>query len=249
MSLLNVQREGTGSTLVWLHGFTQTHASAHQFRSILAGTRDLWTLDLPGHGSQRELRCSLNEIADLIAQIFPDTPIDLGGYSLGGRVALHVALRHPTRLRRLVILGATRGIADEGGRAARRAHDELLAQRIERIGTDAFLEEWLAQPMFATLPPDPRERSARSTDPYGLASSLRCAGTGTQAWLAPALAALPTPVLALAGELDLKFTAEARAIANDLPRGRAETIALAGHAAHLENPVATARSVERFLAS
>ncbi len=50
MSLLGVQRRGSGPLLVWLHGFTQTKESAHQFRSILAGTNELLTLDLPGHG-------------------------------------------------------------------------------------------------------------------------------------------------------------------------------------------------------
>src|SRR5665213_2327404 len=50
MSLLGVQRHGSGPIFVWLHGFTQTKDSAFLFRSILAGTNELLTVDLPGHG-------------------------------------------------------------------------------------------------------------------------------------------------------------------------------------------------------
>jgi 2-succinyl-6-hydroxy-2,4-cyclohexadiene-1-carboxylate synthase len=249
MSLLSVQHEGSGSVFVWLHGFTQTRASAHQFRSILAGSHELLTPDLPGHGSSAVLRATLEESADLVAAVLPAGPVDLGGYSFGARVALHVALRHPTRIRKLVLLGATRGIQDEAQRLERRQRDEALAERIERIGVEAFLDEWLAQPMFVTLPDDPLERAARSKDAQGLASSLRLAGTGTQAWLAPELGVIASPTLALAGANDEKFTAEARAIAASVDQASYALVESAGHAAHVEQPDATARLVNAFLSA
>ena len=61
----------------------------------------MWTLDLPGHGSADAIRANLDETADLIANVLPDEPVALGGYSLGGRVALHVAHRHRTRVERV----------------------------------------------------------------------------------------------------------------------------------------------------
>jgi 2-succinyl-6-hydroxy-2,4-cyclohexadiene-1-carboxylate synthase len=247
MSLLSVQREGSGARFVWLHGFTQTSASAHQFRSILAGSNELLTLDLPGHGSAYEVGATLDETADLVAQALPDGPVALGGYSFGARVALHVALRHPQRINRLVLIGATRGIKDETERAERRASDEALAQRILDIGVPAFLDDWLAQPMFAGLPADPLERTARSSEAQGLATSLRLAGTGTQAWLQPALATLDSPTLALAGANDSKFSAEATAIQRGVPGAVVRLIHGAGHAAHLEQPKRTAAAVNEFL--
>ncbi len=247
MSLLSVQREGAGPTFVWLHGFTQTRASAHQFRSILAGTRDLWTLDLPGHGSASVLKASLDETADLVVDALDGQRVALGGYSFGARVALHVALRHPDSLNQLVLLGATRGIQDERERLERRERDEALAARIEEIGVPAFLDEWLAQPMFAALAPDTLERSARSTHAEGLANSLRLAGTGTQAWLAPLLSGMTVPTLSLAGASDIKFAAEATAIAEGVPLGSIEFIDAAGHAAHLEQPESTARRIDSYL--
>lgn len=172
----------------------------------------------------------------------------LGGYSLGARVALHVALRHGERVRALILLGASRGIEDETLRAQRVAHDEALASRIETVGVDQFLDEWLAQPMFSTLPPDPLEREARSKDPVGLARSLRRCGTGTQEFLGPRLATLTMPVLCVAGVLDAKFVAEAHAIAAGAPFGETRTIRDAQHAAHLEQPEQCAEVVEAFLA-
>jgi 2-succinyl-6-hydroxy-2,4-cyclohexadiene-1-carboxylate synthase len=247
MSLLSVQREGAGPTFVWLHGFTQTRASAHQFRSILAGTHELLTLDLPGHGSASALKASLDETADLVMDALDGQPVALGGYSFGARVALHVALRHPGRLSQLVLVGATRGIKNDSERRERRERDEALATRIEEIGVPAFLDEWLAQPMFAALPQDPLERAARSQNAAGLASSLRRAGTGTQDWLAPLLATITVPTLTLAGANDTKFAAEAAAIAQGVATGSSNFVDSAGHAAHLEQPESTARRITSFL--
>jgi 2-succinyl-6-hydroxy-2,4-cyclohexadiene-1-carboxylate synthase len=247
MSLLGIQRRGSGPLLVWLHGFTQTKDSAHQFRSILAGTNELLTLDLPGHGENATILASLDEIADLLADVLPDEPFSLGGYSFGGRVALHFALRHPARVNRLVVLGATRGIRDDVERELRRQSDDELASRIEAIGATAFLDEWLAREMFVALPDDPMERATRSTNAAGLASSLRLAGTGTQRWLAPDLASLPVSTLALAGALDPKFRLEATAIADTVPDGRSQFVEGAHHAAHLEQPQRCAAQVADFI--
>jgi 2-succinyl-6-hydroxy-2,4-cyclohexadiene-1-carboxylate synthase len=246
MSLLGVRRRGSGPPLVWLHGFTQTKDSAHQFRSILAGTNELLTLDLPGHGENAAIAASLDETADLLAEVLPRGPFALGGYSFGARVALHFALQYPERLSTLVVLGASRGIVDPDERAERRKSDEALASRIEVIGSEAFLDEWLAREMFQSLPKDATERATRSTDPAGLASSLRHAGTGTQRWLAPELASLAVPTLALAGDLDRKFSLEATAIAEDVMNGDAEYVPDAHHAAHLEHPDSTAAIVQSF---
>lgn len=248
MSLLRVQRQGTGPTFVWLHGFSQTGVSAYHFRSILAGTNELWTFDLPGHGDAAEIHASLNETADLVAALLPDEPVALGGYSMGGRVALHVALRHCTRLSRLVVLGASRGIEDLDVRAERRERDDRLADHLEAIGAKAFLDEWLSQPLFTSLPDDPLERAARSTaNAHGLAESLRRSGTGTQDFLATRLSALSVPTLALAGANDAKFIIEATAISAGVRHGAFDAIAHAGHAAHLEQPERTADLIATFL--
>jgi 2-succinyl-6-hydroxy-2,4-cyclohexadiene-1-carboxylate synthase len=229
--------------LVWLHGFTQTKNSAHEFLSILAGSNELLTIDLPGHGENAALSASLDETADLLVDVLPNEPFVLGGYSFGGRVALHVARRYPERLSHLVLLSATLGIRDETQRRARRERDDALADRIEEIGADAFLDEWLGQPLFASLPYDSRERRARSHDARGLAMSLRHAGTGTQHWLGESLRGLKGPSLVLAGANDKKFVLEARRLQDALASSSSAVVANAGHAAHLERPALVAQLV------
>lgn len=228
---------------MWLHGFTQTKATGHTFRSILAGTHELLTIDLPGHGENADVSASLEETADLLADVLPSEPFALAGYSLGGRVALHFALRYPQRLTHLLLLSATAGIYDGDERRERRERDEALAERIESIGVDAFLDEWLAQPMFASLPRDPSERAARSTGARGLANSLRRSGTGTQAWLGDRLGSLDVPATVVAGENDAKFVLEAERLGGFLKDARVSLVPGAGHAAHLEQPTATANAL------
>ncbi len=204
------------------------------------------TLDLPGHGVAASISASLPEIAELVLDALPREPVVLGGYSFGARVALHVALRDASRLDALVLLGASRGILDPVERAQRVARDEALATHVEAVGSDAFLSEWLSQPLFSRLGPH-AEPETRSTDAAGLANSLRHAGTGTQEWLGARLATLDVATLALAGDADTKFTLEARAIAEAVPRGHFATVRDAGHAAHLEQPERVAARIEEFL--
>ena len=192
------------------------------------------------------MAATLDDSAQLLGEVLPNEPFALGGYSFGARVALHFALHFPTRVNALVLLGATRGIEDPVAREQRRRSDDALADRIESIGTDAFLDEWLAREMFASLPPDPLERAARSRDARGLANSLRLAGTGTQRWLVPRLDSLSMPTLAVAGALDRKFSVEAMALADGVLDGTAKFIRDAHHAAHLEQPERSAALVQGF---
>lgn len=248
MPLLTLDREGSGPPLAWLHGFTQTRSSARQFRSILAGRHEVLTLDLPGHGSAATIDASLPEIAELVLDALPREPLSLGGYSFGARVALHVAVADSSRLRALVVLGASRGLADPLERTRRRERDESLAEHLLEVGTETFFSEWLSQPLFATLGAH-SELDTRSDDAAGLARCLRRAGTGNQEWLGGGLASLDLPTLALAGELDTKFVLEGRALAQSLRHGSFASIAGAGHAAHLEKPEQVARAIEDFLTS
>jgi 2-succinyl-6-hydroxy-2,4-cyclohexadiene-1-carboxylate synthase len=236
--------------LCWLHGFTQTGQSAHVFRSILAARRELLSPDLAGHGTHRDARGSLDQIADQVVAPWPPEPVDLGGYSFGARVALHVAIAHPHRVRRLVVISGTRGIADETARSTRRSRDEELATHVEEIGADAFIDEWLAGPMFAALPRDEAERATRDhQDAAGLAASLRDAGTGTQRWLDEEVRALAVPIFAVAGVADERFAREAREIAAVAPHGESALVPGAGHAVHLHQPRWSAQLVDRFLAT
>jgi 2-succinyl-6-hydroxy-2,4-cyclohexadiene-1-carboxylate synthase len=162
---------------------------------------------------------------------------DFVGYSQGGRLCLQLALDRPEVVHRLVLVSASPGIADADERAARRVADERLAQEIERDGVDAFLERWLAQPLFATLPRERADIGARRTNSVDdLTYQLRVLGQGAQPSNWDRLGDLRMPVLLIVGELDTKYVDIAHRMAERIADVRVEVIAGAGHACHLEQP-------------
>lgn len=246
------QTIGSGdNTVVFVHGFTQTGDSWRPFIEVLlpqlANTKAI-LVDLPGHGASADLRLDLRNTAEaLVATGGRATYV---GYSLGARVMLHAALAHANLVERCVLISGTAGIDDEIERRARRNADEQLAERIEQIGTAAFIDEWLAQPLFAHLTPSQAQRAERLVNsPIGLASSLRLCGTGTQTPLWNRLAALSQPLLVVAGARDEKFVALARRMTELAPHARLEIIADAGHSAHLEQPTTLAGAFAHWITS
>jgi len=247
---LHAETEGAGPRVVLVHGFTQTGASWRPVADRLVGSYEVVRVDAPGHGRSADVTAGLVEGARLLGEV--GGPSAYVGYSMGGRLALQLAVTEPERVERLVLLGATAGIDDPGERVARRSADEALAAGLERDGLDAFLSRWLALPLFAGL----RREAAgledrRANTVAGLASSLRVAGTGTMdppLW--DRLGRLAMPVLVLAGEHDARFAALGRRLAEAVGANAAFAVVPgAGHAAHLERPDAFLALVEPFLAA
>lgn len=251
--------------LVLLHGFTQNRQCWGPFAGQLDDGRPVERWDLPGHGDGGPAadgwatadRLAAQAAARTAATAAPraTTTAEAGarasdwlGYSLGGRMLLHLVLAHPNMVRRAVLIGATAGLATSAERAERRGADEALAERIEQDGVDAFIERWLALPMWDGLPEAAQFADERRTNTAdGLAGSLRLAGTGAQDDLWPRLGEIDVPVLVLAGGRDQKFTAIGRRLAAALPHGEFRAIPDAGHAVHLEAPERTAQAVTGWL--
>ena len=257
---LNVEVVGQGPPLVLLHGFTGSSRSWGPLLPALAGRRTTIAIDVVGHGdsdkpNDLERYAMERAAADAVAAVANEgyEQADWLGYSMGGRLALFVAAEHPEAVRRLVLIGASPGIAGADEREARRRSDEALAARIERDGIEAFVDEWEALPLFASqarLPERAREamRAGRlRNDPTGLANSLRGMGAGAQPPLYGRLASVAMPVLLVAGEEDSKYTTLAHEMAEALPDGRAAIVPAAGHAAQLENPEWCGRAIMAFL--
>jgi 2-succinyl-6-hydroxy-2,4-cyclohexadiene-1-carboxylate synthase len=233
--------------LVLVHGFTQTRSSW----SAVAGelSRDGYavvTVDAPGHGEAAELRVDLADAATLLGNT--GARATYIGYSMGGRSVLHLAVARPDLVDRLVLVSSTAGIDDDVERASRRAEDERRATEIEQSGVAAFLDNWMATPLFANLPSDAAQLPHRlENTAAGLASSLRLAGTGAQDSLWPHLRSLAMPVLVVAGGLDEKFTAIAGRMAALIPDATLAVVADAGHVVHLEQPDEFVRVLRRWL--
>jgi 2-succinyl-6-hydroxy-2,4-cyclohexadiene-1-carboxylate synthase len=241
--------------IIALHGFTGRGSDWALPREKLRG--HAWLApDLPGHGSASSVSpANLNAHLDAVARarsFFSEHPV-LIGYSMGGRVALHAALAMPEAFSALVLIGSSPGLADAAERAARRASDVTLAERILKTDTATFLAEWDGQPLLAgryVMPEPWKTRSLearRQNTPEGLAASLAGVGTGALEPLWDRLGEIRIPTLLLAGANDVKFTDLARRMAEKIPGAIFAGVEGAGHAAHLEKPDTTAGLVADWL--
>lgn len=214
-------------------------------------------LDLPGHGRHAGLvgawRFTLEAVEAEVDAVAGSEPLDLVGYSMGGRLALAYACRHPGRVRRLVLESASPGLRTGEERVARRLEDEALARRIEAGGIPAFVDEWERLPLFASqasLPPElrARQRALRLANaPASLAAALRGLGTGALPSYWGSLGTLDLPVLIVVGTHDPKFVEIGRRMAAALPDARLVEVPDAGHTVHLERPDAWLDAVSGFL--
>lgn len=237
---------------VAVHGFTQTGAMFDELARPMGG---LATPSLPGHGGNASVAATRERAIDVVAAalVAAGAPGPLLGYSMGGRIALHVALQRPDLVSRLVVISASAGIADEARRAERRGRDADLADRIEGIGIAGFIDEWLALPMFAGLARRDAawrqaDRAARlvNTAP-GLAGALRGLGQGTLPFVGDRLRELPMPVLLIAGAGDAPYAAHAASMAALIPDAGVVIVPDAGHAVVGERPEVVAAAVATFL--
>ncbi len=237
-----------------LHGFTQTGRLWGPFGEQLRTSRTIIGIDLPGHAGSDSVRADLATTAGLVGEAVQATigteHCDLLGYSLGARVALHVATGTKLALNRLIVIGASGGLEDPEQRSLRRQADEGIADALEASGdVDSFIDRWLAGPMFARLSKSAESGERKRNSAAGLASSLRLNGLGTQEPLWERLLALPVPMLALAGTDDARFGAHALRLARLASHGVASLVPGGGHAVHLAQPDHVWRLVSHWLSA
>ncbi|MFW2339998.1 MAG: alpha/beta fold hydrolase [Acidimicrobiia bacterium] len=238
--------------LVALHGFTQHGGSFEELASLLEV--GVVAVDLPGHGQTQVEPITFEVAVSVVAAVLEsiaELPALLG-YSQGGRIALGVALTRPELIDRLILVSASAGIGDPELRRRRSVSDDVLAGRIEDLGVEAFIDEWLAREMFAGL----RRRSAEwryadralrvENTPSGLAAALRGMGQGAQPYLGGDLNRLVVPLLAVAGGDDSRYAGYARCMARAVDNGAA-IVPKAGHAVIGESPGDVAKLVGDFI--
>jgi len=218
--------------VVLLHGFTHTGAS--------------WDPVVPGHGSASDRSpVTLEGVVEDLNTLAPKQ-FTLVGYSMGGRIALHAALALPGRIERLILIGASPGIADAAEREARLDDDERLAVKIEGMSIEEFARQWGHTPVLAGQPPD--VLAAAHADrlrnrPAGLARALRGLGTAALPSLWGRLGEIRVPVALVVGERDEKFREVAARMAPEVPDSELIVVPDAGHAVHLEAPDAVAAAI------
>jgi 2-succinyl-6-hydroxy-2,4-cyclohexadiene-1-carboxylate synthase len=251
---------GAGAPVTLLHGFTQ---SGRSWREVISRMPEGWRWivpDLRGHGATVTCPgapCSMDACTDDLVAIWQE--LDLGrthlvGYSMGGRLALHIAARRPERVSSLLTIGAHAGL-DLDARDGRRHGDEALAERIEKNGIEWFADYWGSLPLFAGIGRRgagyvAQIRTERMQNRIaGLACSLRGMGAGEMEPLWDDLRRVTAPCTFVAGQLDHGYVASARRLAASVPNGRAEVVPRAGHAVHQERPDAFVRVLANHLSA
>lgn len=236
--------------LVLLHPFPLDA----RFWSAVAGSlgegRPLRTPEFPGLGaSAPSVAPGIDGHADAVAaQIAREAPggrAAVCGLSLGGYVALSLAVRHPGRVAALV-LADTRAEADTPEARAGRLESAAL---VRARGTAPFLDDFTPR-----LVADGDAASLAAARAIADAQSAEGVATALEALAARPdrvadLPAIGAPTLVLVGEADaLTPPPFARTLADGIPGAELTVIAGAGHLTALERPGAFADAVVGFLA-
>lgn len=240
----HVETVGKGPPLLMLHGFTGSSENWKPFFSSWGRHCQVIAPDLIGHGTSTAptdaLRYSMDQAADDLALLLDQLDVakaHILGYSMGGRLALAFAIRHPNRIKTIILESSSPGLKTEKERKERIEQDEALADRIENAGVETFVEQWEKIPLFATQSKEAREKLRKQrlqNSEIGLAGSLRGMGTGAQKSLWGELATVEVPVNLVVGELDLKFRRIAEDMQKRMKNAEVTTVCGAGHAVHVE---------------
>ena len=256
-----VTKRRDAPAIVFLHGFMGSGSEWDEIVAAFAADHCCVTIDLPGHGRSPALECpeadAFEECANKIIEVIEKTGVSrcpIVGYSMGGRIALFLACRFPDRFSRLVLESASPGLRSAAERCRRRRRDEELAHRLESVPLAAFIDDWYAQPLFASL----RDKSELlaglrkrrlAIDAGAVAQALRRLGAGCQPNLWDELRHLEMPVLFVAGAADAKYAAVAAEFSRLTNKASVVIVNSCGHNTHLENPTAFSTALRRFLES
>ncbi len=251
--------------VVLLHGFMGSGEDWHAVRRGLSTHFNCCCPDLPGHGENPLVTKAgvggLEDGVHWLTRRLDDWEVKRGGlvgYSMGGRLALLMALRHAERFSGVVLESTSPGLKTSEERALRQKHDlDLVAELVKSAGDPilfrTFLEWWYDQPLFASLHEHGGlvkwliDMRCKGGNPAALAEALGAFSTGAQPSLWDSLSDHDIPTLLIVGERDRKFRFIAEEMAERCPAMAVEVFAGCGHNVHLENPDGYTTVVRSFL--
>ena len=246
----------SGSLVVFCHGLFGQGRNWTQIAKALAADHRVLLVDMPDHGrsawtEQFDYVGAADRVAGLLSA---DEPVALVGHSMGGKIAMLVALRHPELVERLAVVDVSP--------VSYRQTDEFRGyiDAMQAIDLSALQRRGDADEQLREAVPDDGIRSfllqnlRRDGDGWRWAMNLPVLGRDLDrigAWPAEELKAYEPydgPVLWLAGELSNYVTDEyAPAMKEWFPRYRKVTIKGAGHWVHSEKPETFLAALRQFL--
>ena len=250
---LHVDVSGSGRDLYLLHGWGMHGGVWEPVTAALSQRFRVHALDLPGMGhSPACTPYTLDRLVQVLAETLPDDAL-LCGWSLGGLVAMRLALAQPAKVGRLALVGATprfvNGDGWQNGVAA-----EVFRQFADQVEGDyqATMDRFLGLQAFGGESSRGTIRSLRERFLLRPAPQREVLHAALQILLETdlrgELPALNMPVLLLHGERDtLAPAAAAQWMAQQLPQARLQVIAGCSHAPFLSHPTAFVQAVTDFM--
>jgi len=244
--------------ILMLHGFLGSSKDWFEVTDTLKSKFFCILPDLPGHGRTKSLSDSdyaMQSTALSLLAILNQEEIKqaaLVGYSMGGRLALYLALTHSEYFSKLILESASPGLKTEKERQARMASDAAVISNLKTQTIDEFITGWYSQPMFDTIRQDSSKfeellKSRSENNSENLSKSLKFMGSGVQPSLWDILADLKQPTLLIVGANDNKFKSVACEMQERSEAISLATIASAGHNVHFERPQEFVMELQKFL--
>ncbi|NEQ40087.1 MAG: 2-succinyl-6-hydroxy-2,4-cyclohexadiene-1-carboxylate synthase [Okeania sp. SIO3I5] len=243
--------------ILLLHGFMGSSDDFIEVIPQLSKKFCCLTVDLPGHGKTRvfgsEEYYNMPNTAIALIGLLDDLKIEkcyLFGYSMGGRLALYLAINFPTRFEKIILESASAGLKSKVERSLRYESDLKLVDKLENSNYEEFLSNWYSQALFKSLKEhnnfDKVRKRRLENNPLELAKSLRNLGIGNQPSLWGKLLNHQIPTLLMVGEYDHKFQAINTEMAELCQVAKVKIIPESGHNIHWENPREWVESIINF---
>ena len=245
--------------ILFLHGFLGSGNDWIEVIQFLLPHYNCLTLDMPGHGETKLIANNNNPFentASALIEFLDQQKIRkcyLTGYSMGGRIALFLALRYPHYFNKIVLESASPGLRTDKERNERIYQDEKIAQDLESGDFNSFFKKWYNQPIFKGLTDhknfnqllQQREKS----DFRKLAESIRFLGTGNQPSLWEEINQNKIPILLITGEDDVKFQSIAHEMLKLNEFIQVKVIENCSHNVHFQKSREFAHQLHRFFSS
>ncbi|KAF3944586.1 hypothetical protein CMV_028957 [Castanea mollissima] len=278
LKVYEVGERTNDNVVLFLHGFLGTGEDWITAMKAISGSARCISIDLPSHGgskiqyhgakdSAQDPTFSIEVVADILYKMIDQiTPVKVicVGYSMGARIALHMALRFSDKIKGAVVIAGSPGLKDKVARDVRRAKDDSKAHLLVAYGLQLFMENWYAGDLWKSLRSHPHFNQIVTSrlqhdDVQSLAKSLSDLSVGRQQPLWEDLKHCKTPLLLIVGENDTKFKTIAQEMFCEVCHGLKSgdnlwneiheivEIPNCGHAVHLENPLPVISALRQFL--
>ncbi|XP_047960192.1 protein PHYLLO, chloroplastic isoform X1 [Salvia hispanica] len=269
INVLETGESNDGSAVVFLHGFLGTSVDwIPIMKAISSSTRSI-AIDLPGHGGSKlqyhgendsdKPNLSIDVMAEVLHKVLKTLThgkVTLVGYSMGARISLYTALKCSDKIERAMIISGSPGLIDNDARTTRKAKDDFRASTLVANGLEFFLDTWYAEELWTSLRSHPHFKQTvtkrlKHQDLHTLGKVLSDLSIGRQPSMWEDLKQCKVPLQLIVGEKDAKFKAIAIEMQERIVPENSFPLVVeipsAGHAVHVENPLAVITAITQFV--